>query len=77
MKDTSKDISNLYNDMLNKLTGQERMQLCSDMFDTARELILASFPKGISEKEKRKLLFLRLYGQDFSEEEKEKILQSL
>jgi hypothetical protein len=52
MKDTSKDVSNLYNDMLNKLTGQERMQMCSNMFDMVRELIVASFPKGISEKEK-------------------------
>lgn len=77
MKDTSKDVSNLYSSMLDKLTGQERMQMCSNMFDVARELIIASFPKDLSEKEKRRLLFLRLYGQDFSEEEKEKILQSL
>jgi hypothetical protein len=63
--------------MLNKLTGQERMQMCSNMFDMVRELILASFPKDISEKEKRKLLFLRLYAQDFTSEEKERILQGL
>ncbi|MCK4312466.1 MAG: hypothetical protein KAW88_07010 [Candidatus Cloacimonetes bacterium] len=45
-------------------TGEERFLMGISMFQTARELVLASFPKDISDKQKKKLLLERFYGKE-------------
>lgn len=62
MQDTSIEIQKKYHNMLMSKTGEERFLMGISMFETARELALASFPKNINELEKRKLLVKRLYG---------------
>ena len=76
MSDTNKDFSVLYDQMLMRLSGEDRLHLCSSMFDTARKIIISSLPKNISAAELKKQLFLRLYADDFGSEEKELIIQS-
>jgi hypothetical protein len=48
------------------MTPQERVRIGAEMFDTARAIMLASFPSGLSEKEQRKLIAQRLYGEQFA-----------
>ena len=60
-----------------KMTGEERVMIATSMYDTAREIVLSSLPPNLTEKEKRVQLFLRFYGNDFSDEEKEKIVNHL
>lgn len=48
-------------------TGEEKLLMAPSMFETARELVIASLPKDISKSELRKELFLRFYGNDFDE----------
>ena len=62
MQDTSIEIQKKYHNMLMSKTGEERFLMGISMFETARELALASFPKNINELEKRKLLIKRFYG---------------
>jgi len=44
------------------LPGEERFVMGALMFDAAREMILASFPAGLSSMELRRRLYERLYG---------------
>ena len=77
MIDTTTKAEKIQSELFDKMTGDERMKIASDMFDTARTLVLASLDKNLNDKEKRKALFLRFYGNDFSVDEKEKILSNL
>lgn len=77
MIDTTTEAEKIQSELFDKMTGEERMKIASDMFDTARTLVLASLDKNLNDTEKRKALFLRFYGNDFSINEKEKILNSL
>ncbi len=76
MIDTTTEADKIQSELFDKMTGDERMKIASDMFDTARTLVLASLDKNLNDKEKRKALFLRFYGNDFNVNEKEKILSS-
>jgi hypothetical protein len=76
MIDTTTEAEKIQSELFDKMTGEERMKIASDMFDTARTLVLASLDKNLNDKEKRKALFLRFYGNDFSINEKEKILNN-
>jgi hypothetical protein len=76
MIDTTTKAEKIQSELFDKMTGDERMKIASDMFDTARTLVLASLDKNLNDKEKRKALFLRFYGNDFSINEKEKILNN-
>jgi len=76
MSDTNKDFSVLYDQMLMRLSGEDRLNMCSSMFDTARNIIISSLPENISASELKKQLFLRLYADDFGQEEKELIINS-
>ena len=62
MHDTSIEIQKIYHDLLMAKTGEERFLMGISMFQTARELAIASFPKNITDQEIRKLLLKRLYG---------------
>jgi hypothetical protein len=80
MNDTSPEVESFFNELMMKKTGQERMRMGFSMFDMARKQALASIinqnPNADS-KEIRKQLFLRFYGDDFTPEEREKILAQI
>ncbi len=44
MQDTSEKMQNLYHSLLMKKSGQERLLMGFSMFESARKLIMASFP---------------------------------
>lgn len=41
---------------------EERMLMCAEMFDSAREVIIASLPKNLSSRELKRKVFERAYG---------------
>jgi hypothetical protein len=47
------------------------------MFEIAREIVISSLPEGLSEKEIRKAVFLRFYGDEFTKDETEKIFKRM
>lgn len=73
--DTSPEIEEKLDEIYRNMPGEKKLMIALGMFDSARNMVLASLPKGLSEKEIRKQLFLRFYGDDFSEDEKKKILE--
>lgn len=49
------------------LLGEERMEMGSSMFDSAREMILASLPPGLTEPERKRAIYERTYGEPLPE----------
>lgn len=62
MNDTSPEIAALVRARLLERSGAERVLMGSRMFDTARVMVLASFPPGLTEMEIKRRLCERLYG---------------
>jgi len=55
-------------------SGAERLRMACDMFDTARRMTMAGLPDHGGEGQRRVALFLRLYGSDFDEPTRERII---
>lgn len=77
MNDTHPEIEKKLNELYSKLSPQERFAKMLSMCQTVREIILSQMPVNLSEKERRKLLFIKYYQQDFNGEQFEKILINL
>ena len=67
MQDTSIEMQRIYHNLLMSKTGEERFLMGISMFQIAKELVLASFPKDLSEEHKRILLMKRFYGREINE----------
>lgn len=72
-KDTSPEIAERYRRMLMARSGDERVQMGCDMLDAAIEMFFSTLPPGLPECERRAQLFLRFYGREFSEVERDRI----
>ena len=62
MKDTPPEIEQKMNDMMMARSGEKRLVMGASMFDSAREIVLASLPQSLPEEELRERLLERLYG---------------
>jgi hypothetical protein len=62
MTDTPPEIAEMVRARLMAKTGAERFRMGVEMFDAARRMVLASLPAGLTETERKRRLFERLYG---------------
>ncbi|MGA8056445.1 MAG: hypothetical protein WCA12_21730 [Burkholderiales bacterium] len=62
MKDTAPDIEALMHARYLAMPPGERLVIVARMFETARAMVLASFPADLSAEEVRRRLCERLYG---------------
>jgi len=67
LNDTPPEVKQMVRDRLMALSGEERFCMGSRMFDVARRMMLASFPDGLTETERKRRLFERVYGEAFPE----------
>lgn len=74
MIDTSPEIEEMQFEMMMKLGAEKRIALAGEMFMAARQLLLASLPKDLSEREIKKRYYFQMYGEplpkDFFKDEK-------
>ncbi len=80
MFDTHPEIAVRYRELMMRKSGQQRVVMGCSMYDTAKQIVRSAIYNsrpGITEAEMKKEIFLRFYGQDFSQAEKEKFLSSL
>jgi hypothetical protein len=68
MNDTSPEIAEMVRVRLMALSGAERFVMGARMFEVARRMVLASFPVGLPEIERRRQLFARFYGEPLPDE---------
>ena len=69
MNDTPPEVKQMVRDRLMALSGEERFCMGSRMFDAARRMVLASFPDGFMETDRKRRLFERIYGEAFSDDQ--------
>ncbi len=62
MDDTTAEVKRYVRARYAQMSGAERMLIGARMFETARILVLASFPPGLTESERRRRLCERFYG---------------
>jgi hypothetical protein len=68
LKDTTREIEEMQNELWMKRTPQERARFASAMFAAARNVIIESLPKDLSEREFKKQLYRRTYGEHLPED---------
>ena len=68
LKDTSPEIEKIQFALMMKKTPNERIALACEMFMSARESFLKSLPKDLSEKEIKKHLYFRTYGEQLPDD---------
>ena len=80
MNDTHPDIAVRFKKQMMSRSGQQRLLMGCSMYDTAKSIvrsaILAQHPE-IAPEELRKEVFLRFYGREFSQADREKILSAV
>jgi hypothetical protein len=70
MIDTPPEIERMVREKIMARSGEERFVMGAQMFESAREMIIASLPVGLSETERRRELFRRVYGTETGLEER-------
>jgi hypothetical protein len=68
LKDTTREIEEMQNELWMKRTTQERARFMFGMFAAARRAVIASLPKDLPEKEFKKQLYYRTYGEHLPED---------
>jgi hypothetical protein len=68
MEDTPPEIREIYHQILMSRTEEERYLMCSDMFQTAREMIVSNMPPGLSEHDQKRYIYERTYGEPLPED---------
>jgi hypothetical protein len=66
--DTPPEIERMVRDKIMARSGEERFVMGAQMFESALEMVKASLPRGLSETERRRLLFQRIYGKEMISE---------
>jgi hypothetical protein len=80
LHDTSPERAELYVRLLAQRSGEERFLMGREMFESSRALVsagLAARERWTNEVELRVLLFQRFYEQDYSQAERERIVDAL
>lgn len=67
MNDTSPQIEQIVRQRVDRLSGAERVAMGADMLETARAMVLASFPPGLSDREIKYRLCQRFYGTNLAD----------
>ena len=68
MNDTPPEVERMLREKFMARSGEERFVMGALMFDSAREMVKASLPRGLSEAEQRRQLFKRRYGNEIEVE---------
>jgi len=68
MNDTSPEIERMVRERFRAMTPQQRFAIGCQMFETARAIVMASFPLGLAPAQVRWLLCERFYGEKLARE---------
>jgi hypothetical protein len=67
MNDTSARVAQLVAERHDVMSPQQRMQIASSMYETARTIIESSLPAGLTREQRRYAIVKRLYGDELPE----------
>jgi hypothetical protein len=64
MRDTTREVDDFYAGLFNSFSGEERMMIAAESFESAKAIVLSSMKPGLSESEQRMELLTRFYGDE-------------
>ena len=67
MNDTSPEIEALLKLRYSAMSGSERALIALQMFETAQQIVLSSLEPGLRERERRRELCRRFYGDELAQ----------
>ena len=68
MEDTPREIKQKFREIIMSKTEEERILMCAEMFDSAREIAVSTMPENLSQTEKQRYIYKKIYGEDLPEE---------
>jgi hypothetical protein len=80
MDDTQAKIEQRYKEMLLSSSPIERLKMVSRMYDSGRKLVMSGILKGkphLDTSRLRAQFFLRMYGNDFTATDRERIMKKI
>ncbi len=80
MNDTHPDVAIRFRELMMRKSGEQRLLMGCSMYDTAKQIVLNSIcnrQPGITEAEIKREIFLRFYGPEFSQAERDKFFSAL
>ena len=80
MNDTHPDVAIRFRELMMRKSGEQRLRMGCSMYDTAKKIVCSAIYNsrpGITDTEMRREIFLRFYGQEFSQADREKYLSVL
>lgn len=80
MNDTHPEMAVRFRELMMSKTGQERLLMGCSMYDAAKEIVRSSiynnYP-GIRKADVKREIFLRFYGHEFNQADREKLISAL
>ena len=76
MNDTSLKMEQYYYLQIIALSGEKRLRMAADSFDSAKAIVLASLKKGLDESEIKRQLLLRFYKEDIGKKQMDEFLKA-
>jgi len=76
MNDTHPEVAARFRDLMRAKSNEQRLLMGCSMYDTAKQIMQSAIygqRPGITQEEMKKEIFLRFYGLEFSQGDKEKI----
>lgn len=64
--DTAPATDDLLRERFRAMSGAERAMMALQMFETAQRIVLSSLPPGLGERERRRELCRRFYGDELA-----------
>ncbi len=80
MFDTHPDVAIQFRELMMRKSGEERLLMGCSMYDTAKQIVRSAIYNsrpGITDAEVKREIFLRFYGPEFSQADREKFLSAL
>ncbi len=77
MNDTAADVARRFREMMSSRTAEERLVMAARMFTSAQKLVVAGAGVDQDDAARRRHLFSKFYARDFSESDRQRILQRL
>jgi len=80
MFDTHPEIAVRYRELMMRKSGEQRLLMGCSMYDTAKQIVRSAIYNsrpGITDAEIKREIFLRFYGEEFSQADREKYLSVL
>lgn len=80
MNDTSTEMEERYREMIMSRSPADRLRMASRMYDSGAKLVISSIKNSNSQlgaSQMRRQFFLRMYGADFTEAEREKVINRI